>query len=123
MIRLKPTWINKGVVNNKLLSYADDLAIVAADNGLSNIEKLLKNKVETVSDWLIDSKLSLHLGKSGSKLFRSEIKLKSWSNLNITCRGTDIEPRENVKYLVATLEQCLSGESMVKSIIQRLMLG
>ena len=68
---------------------------------------------------LIDNKLSLHLGKTESILFGSKIKLKSESNLNISCRGTDIEPKERVKYLGATLEQCLSGESMVKSIIQK----
>ena len=45
--------------------------------------------------------------------------MKSESNLNISCRGTDIEPKEKVKYLGVTLEQCLSGESMVKSIIQK----
>ena len=39
--------------------------------------------------------------------------------MNITCSGTDIEHKESVKYLGATLEQCLSGESMVKSIIQK----
>ena len=61
----------------------------------------------------------MHLGKTESILFGSKIKLKSESNLNITCRGTDIEPKESVKYLGAVLEQCLSGESMVKSIIQK----
>ena len=81
-----------GVVNNKLLLYADDSAILVADRHISNIEKLLKKELETVSDWLIDNKLSLHLGKTESILFGSKIKLKSESNLNITCRGTDIEP-------------------------------
>ena len=106
------------VVNNKLL-YADDSAILVADKHISNIEKLLKEELETVSVWLIDNKLSLHLGKTESILFGSKIKLKSESNLNITCRGTDIEPKDSVKYLGTTLEQCLSGESMVKSIKQK----
>ena len=109
-----------GVVNNKLLLYADDSAILVADEHISNIEKLPKKELETVSgDWLINNKLSLHLGKTESILFGSKIKLKSESNLNISCRGIDIKPKERVKYLGATLEQCLSGESMVKSIIQK----
>ena len=108
-----------GVVNSKLLLYADDSAILVSDKHISNIEKLLKKELETVNDWLIDNKLSLHLGKTESILFGSKIKLKSESNLNISCRGTDIQPKERVKYLGATLEQSLSGESMVKSIIQK----
>lgn len=71
-----------------------------------------------VSDWLIDNKLSLHLAKTESILFGSNIKLKSEANLRISCKGTDTEPKESVRYLGATLEQCLSGESMVKSVIQ-----
>ena len=45
------------------------------------------NYIETVSDWLIENKLSLHLYKRESILFGSKIKLKSESNWNITCRG------------------------------------
>ena len=53
-----------GVVNNKLLLYADDSAILVADKDISNIEKLLKKELETVgSYWLIDNKLSLHLDR------------------------------------------------------------
>ena len=39
-----------GVVNNKLLLYADDSAILVAFKHTSNIEKLLKKELETVSD-------------------------------------------------------------------------
>ena len=55
-----------GGVNNKLFLYADD-----SDKHKSSIEKLLKKELETVSDWLIDNKLSLHLGKTESILFVS----------------------------------------------------
>ena len=105
------------VVSNKLLLYADVSALLVADKHISNIKTLLKKELEVVSDWLIDNKLSLHLGKSESILFESKIKLKLESNLRISCKGADIEPKESVKYLGATLDQCLSGESMVKSII------
>ena len=55
-----------GVVDNKLLLYADDSAILVADKSISNIELLFQMKLEVVSDWLIDNKLSLHLGKTES---------------------------------------------------------
>ena len=87
-----------GVVNNKLLLYANDSAMLVSEKHLSNIEKLLKEELETLSDWLIDNKLSLNLGKTESILFGSIIKLKSESNLYITCKSTDIEPKESAKY-------------------------
>ena len=55
-----------GVVNNRLLLYADN-------------------------------KLSLHLGKTESVLFGSKLKLRSKSNLNVSCKGKDIEPKQSVK--------------------------
>ena len=108
-----------GAVNHKLLLYADDSAILVADKSVSTIEILLQKELEVVSEWLVDNKLSLHLGKTESILFGSKIRLKSHSNLQISCKGTNIESKEVVKYLGAVLEQCLSGESMVNLIIQK----
>ena len=92
---------------------------MVADKSVLTIEILLQKELEVVSEWLVDNKLSLHLGKTESILFGSKIRLKSQSNLQISCKGTNIESKEIVKYLGAVLEQCLSGESMVKLIIQK----
>ena len=108
-----------GAINNKLLLYADDSAIVVADKQISTIETILENELGTVSDWLIDNKLSLHLGKTESILFGSKQKLKATSNLNMECKGTVIEPREKVKYLGAVLEQTLTVESIANSVLQK----
>ena len=66
-----------GAVCNILLLYADDSAILVADKCLSNIETVLQNELEIVSEWLVDNKLSLHLGKTESILFGSRPRLKS----------------------------------------------
>ena len=80
---------------------------------------MLQKELEVVSEWRVDNKLSIHIGKTESILFGSKIRLKSQSNLQILCKGTNIESKEVVKYLGAVLEQCLSGESMVELIIQK----
>ena len=72
-----------------------------------------------VSHWLVDNKLSLHLGKTESIIFASKHKLKSAKNLNITCNGQVINSTSSVKYLGATLEQTLSGESMASAVIKK----
>ena len=108
-----------GVIGNKLLLYADDSAILVADKDISTVENALQTDLQIVSEWLIDNKLSLHLGKTESILFGSKLRLRSRSNLNIECKGSKIEPKDKVKYLGAILDQTLSGESMVNSILQR----
>ena len=108
-----------GAINKKLLLYADDSAILVTDKKISTIESLLQNELEMISEWRVDNKLSLHLGKTESILFGSKSRLRSQSNLRISCKGTQIESKEEMKYLGAVLEQCLSGETMVKSIFQK----
>ena len=108
-----------GAVCNKLLLYADDSSILVADKCLSNIETVLQNELEIVSEWLVDNKLSLHLGKTESILFGSRHRLKAQSVLSITCKGTVIEAKNTVKYLGVVLEQCLSGANMATSVIQK----
>ena len=107
------------VIGNKLLLYADDSAILVADKDISTVENALQTDLQIVSEKLIDNKLSLPLGKTESILFGSKSRLRSRSNLNIECKGSKIEPKDKVKYLGAILDQTLSGESMVNSILQR----
>ena len=106
-------------VENKLLLYADDSAILVADKNISTVETLLQRELEVVSDWLIDNKLSLHLGKTESIVFGSKPRVRSQSNLKTECKGSVTEPKDIVKYLEAILEQILTGENMVYSISQK----
>ena len=71
-----------------------------------------------VCEWLIGSKLSLHLGKRESLLFGSKSRLKSQSNMSTSCHTNVIEAKTQVKYLGATLDQTLC-KSMTLSIIQK----
>ena len=47
-----------GAVSNTLLLYTDDSAILVADKCLSNIESVLQNELDIVSEWLVGNKLS-----------------------------------------------------------------
>jgi len=99
------------VVKHKLLLYADDSAI------LVHGKHILSSELETVSDWLFCNKLSLHLGKTASVLFGSKHKLKS--KLSVSCKGQQIEAKESVSYLGATIDQNLSFDSMANSVLKK----
>ena len=104
-----------GALDERLLLCADDSAILVSDKDVTNIESLLQNELAVVSEWLIDNKLSLHLGKTVHSV-GSRPRLRSKSVLNISYKGSTIEGK---KHLCATLEQSLSGETMVNFIIQK----
>jgi len=83
------------VVKNKLLLYADDTAILFSGKRNDIIESALGTELETVSEWLICNKLSLHIGKTESVLFGPKQRLsKTEPSLNITCNGHSIVSKE-----------------------------
>jgi len=105
-------------VKCKLLLYADDSALMVSHKDVQYIQQTLSFELESVSKWLIDNKLSLHLGKTESILFGTKRKLKSHSELNITCNGSKIVSKSSVKYLGVDLDQCLNGEITGNKVIK-----
>ncbi len=61
-------------VNCKLLLYADDSALIVTGKDLKEIELKLTKQLESISNWLTDNKLSLHLGKTEYILFGTQEK-------------------------------------------------
>ena len=75
-------------VKHKLLLYADDATILVSGTNIESVQSLLSGELEMVSEWLIGNKLSLHLGKTESMLFGSKSRLKSQSNMTISCQNS-----------------------------------
>ena len=109
----------EGSCQCKLLLYAEDSALLASSSDVSEIEEILKRELESVSEWLAENRLSLHIGKTESILFGSNKRLAKCKELNITCNGIDIESGSEVTYLGITLDQNLSGSSMITKIISK----
>ena len=97
-----------GATDEKILLYADDTAILVSNIHVDVIELKLKTALETISDRLVDNKLSLHLGKTESILFVSKRKLSNCENFKVPCIGVNIEAKTSVRYLGASIDNCLS---------------
>ena len=97
-------------VQRKLLLYAYDSVLLASGKDLVEIEAIVSSELESVNDWLIDNKLSLHLGKTQSIVFGTRNKLCKCNSLNIVCNGNVIESKSTVTYLGVSLNQSLSDD-------------
>lgn len=66
--------------------------------------------LKSCKDWLVDNKLSLHLGKTQSILFGPKRKLQNVNenDFSIECDNIKIESKSNVKYLGIILDKFLS---------------
>ena len=83
----------------KLLLYADDSTIQFSHSDPDQISNKLGKVLESCSDWLVDNKLSLHIGKTECILFGPNRKLKKVKIFKITCFDHVIESSSSVKYL------------------------
>ena len=72
-------------VKCELLLYADDTCLLFQHNDINEIEIQLNENCSLICDWLVENKLSIHLGEDKTKsiLFSSKRKVKKASPLNI----------------------------------------
>ena len=61
----------ESVVKCYLILYADDSALLVSGKDVKVIQKTLGKEFCALSSWLVDNKLSSHLGKTESILFGS----------------------------------------------------
>ena len=63
-------------VDGELTLYADDSCLSVTHKDVKHIEQVLNKNLSSLCDWLVDNKLSIHLGKTESILFGTRNKLK-----------------------------------------------
>ena len=107
----------ESAVDCDLLLYADDSARLIRGKTIIDIEQKLSEELAKLDVWLIDNKLSLHMGKTESLLFASNRLLKQQKFQKISCIGIKVGGKEVVTYLGGQLDQDLSGKSMAQKII------
>ena len=103
----------------KLLLYADDSALLVPGLDPETIAETLSQELKSCQMWLVDNKLSLHLGKTESILFGTKRKLALVNEFKVNCNNVEIKSVDNVQYLGIKLDNNLAGESIVLNIIEK----
>ena len=106
-------------VKCKLYLYADDSTLLVRGKQPNLISHALSENLDRCRSWLIDNKLSLHLGKTEAILFGTKRKLKNVNNFQVKCGNTIIKNVKSVKYLGLTLDDNLSWERIVSNILKK----
>ena len=105
-------------VNCKVSLYADDSALLFSHKNVTTINEHLSNALSSCKRWLVDNKLSLHLGKTECLLFGSNRRLKNCENFRVTCDGRVIERVFSVRYLGVQLDPNLNGSAHVEGVLK-----
>ena len=109
-------------VDCKLLLYADDSCLVFTDKSLSTIENSLNKNFNSLCDWFVENKLSIHFGEDKTKsiVFGTKMKLRNLSKLVIKRNDIQIKQQTEVTYLGCILDNNLSGEPMATKTINKI---
>ena len=109
-------------VSCDLLLYADDSCLVFSDKNFDNIENELNTNFNSLCDWFVDNKLSIHFGEDKTKsiLFGTKRKLKGLRKLDIRHGDVTIKQQPQVKYLGCVLDSSLTGESMALQALAKI---
>ena len=62
------------------------------------ISQTMSEVMESCSSWLVDNKLSLHLGKTECVLFGPRKKMKTIINFNVKCKDQTIKSQDLTYY-------------------------
>ena len=103
----------------KLLLYADDSAILFSHKDPDVIATKLGCVLDSCNRWLVDNKLSLHLGKTECVIYGSRRKLKKVSDFKVECAGHTIIAQKSVKYLGIEIDQHVSGEDVANYVLRK----
>ena len=84
---------------------ADSKEFVTSEGDkISDIETTLTMELSAVHEWLVENKLSLHLGKTERILFASKRRLHTYDKLNVICYSTPISSKSSVNVINNILE-------------------
>ena len=78
----------------------------------------LSCELSSCKRWLVDNKLSLHVGKTECLLFGSKRKLKGVASFSVYCDGTLVDRVFHVKYHGVQLDSSLDGSKHVGNLLK-----
>ena len=106
-------------VNSELLLYADDTCLIYTAKDTKTIEEQLNSDFNSLCEWFVDNKLSIHFGEDKTKsiLFGTKRHLKNQTDLDIKYGDIKIKQHNKVTYLGCILDSNLSGESMATKVL------
>ena len=101
--------------------YADDTCISFKHKNVKTIEDKLNQDFNSLCDWFLDNKLSIHFGEDKTKtiLFSPKNLIKSSDPIVVKRHSVTLTQFSNVEYLGCILDSNLSGEDMALKVLKK----
>ncbi len=106
-------------VKNKLLLYADDSVLLVSHRDPRATSDTLSKELESCNEWLVDNRLSLHLGKTEAILCGTKRKTRNTEDFEVKYKDITIESVVEIKYLGIKIDKTLSEKGMLNTILKK----
>ena len=98
--------------------YADDSALLFSHKDASVIGERLSKELALCNQWLVDNKLSLHVGKTECILFGSKRRLKGATDFSVNLDGNAVTQVFHAKYLGVLLDSNVNGSLHAANLLK-----
>ena len=99
--------------------YADDSTLIASGDNAADLGQYLSGQLASCGRWMVDNRLSLHLGKTECILIGTKHRLRAADEFRVMCDGGDVKRVDRVRYLGVMLDQHLSGQVQALGVIKK----
>ena len=106
-------------VGCRLALYADDSALIFSHSDPTIIAGRLSEELTNCRRWLIDNKLSLHVGKTECILIGTQRRLRNVTEFSVTCDGSVVKRKSSVTYLGIELDVNLCFRDHVNKVLKK----
>ena len=106
-------------LNCRLSLYADDSALLYSGPDPNVVADFLSKELSICQRWLVDNRLSLHLGKTGCILFGTKRGLATDVYFEVKLEGKVVNRVTSVKYLGICLDQFLDFSDHVDKLLKK----
>ena len=101
----------------QLSLYADDSALLHSGSDPKLVAEFLSAQLRVCQSWLIDNRLSLHLGKTECILFGPKRRLNAGADFTVKLDDVIVKRVTTVKYLGVLLDQHMSFSAHVDKLL------
>ena len=111
----------QAVKDSDIRLYADDTCISFSHKCVKTIQDNLNADFESLCDWFLDNKLSIHFGEDKTKtiLFSPKNLMKGAQELVVKRHEVSLKQYSTVEYLGCLLDSTLSGEEMALKVLKK----
>ena len=104
----------------RFILFSDDTNVYYSGKNTSDVNNVLNQEMEKVSDWLIANQLSTNLKETNYVIFKPRQKRLNLTNFSLKIKNNLIEPKSSIKFLGVIIDEHLSLKEHISTVAAKI---